>query len=375
LLDTPRAARIVSIKLDHRMQEATTSIKRVTIGGAIVLATVLLAGCGWISSDSKIDEGIVNAPKLKIRSSTALAALDIAEVKRGDRLEILEQAQVKTPTRTNEWYKVRTKTKDATEGWVEARYVINRSIVDKTQELYEKSKGISSQGTGRLKVQTKLRVEAGGDVITYLSRGMMVDIVGKARTIFKPEKQQDADDSEDADEPETRTVIWYQIRLPESEVLRAGWVGAQQVQLDTPDEILYLEGDGRRFTGWVVFDQTKTKKGELKDNYIALMKSLSTEGPIDFTRLWILIYSAEQGRYVSAPIDGSTVQDGLRGLLPVTVHPDHKGFTIHELDENGKPVAAEYEAIRTDASHLRVRRLTPKIIYKKLPAKSKAKGK
>ena len=351
-------------------------IKRLTLGCAVTLASILLAGCGLLSSDSKIDEGIVNAPKLKIRSSTALAALDLAEVKRGDRLEILEQAQVKTPTRTNEWYKVRTKTKDATEGWVEARYVINKSIVDKTQELYEKSKGVTSQGTGRLKVQTRLRAEAGGDVITYLSRGMMVDIVGKARTTVKPEKQQDtdADESEDADEPETRTVIWYQIRLPESEVLRAGWVGAQQVQLDTPDEILYLEGDGRRFTGWVVFDQTKTKKGEPKDNYIALMKNLSTEGPIDFTRLWILIYSPAQGRYVSAPIDGSTVQDGLRGLLPVTVHPDNRGFTIHELDENGKAVAAEYEAVRTDASHLRVRRLSPKIVYKKQLVKSKPKA-
>jgi len=348
------------------MQEGRT-IKRVLAGCAAVLASVLLAGCGLMSSDSKIDEGIVNAPKLKIRSSTALAALDLVEVKRGDRLDILEQAQVKTPTRTNEWYKVRTKSKDATEGWVEARYVINKSIVDKTQELYEKSKAIASQGTGRLKVQTKLRVEAGGDVITYLSRGMMVDIVGKARTVIKPEKQQDSDESEDADEPETRTVIWYQIRLPESEVLRAGWVGAQQVQLDTPDEILYLEGEGRRFTGWVVFDQTKPKKGEPKDNYIALMKNLSTEGPIDFTRLWILIYAPDQGRYT-----GPYIEDGLHGVLPITVHPDHKGFTIHELDENGKTVAVEYEAIRTDASHLRVKRLAPKIVYKKQPAKSKA---
>lgn len=352
------------------MQKATTSIKQITVGSAVLLASVLIAACGLMPSESKIDEGIVNAPKLKIRSSTALAALDLAEVKRGDRLEILEQAQVKTPTRTNEWYKVRTKTKDATEGWVEARYVINKSIVDKTQELYEKSKAITSQGTGRLKVQTKLRVEAGGDVITYLSRGMMVDIVGKARTTVKPEKQQEADDSEDTDEPETRTVIWYQIRLPESEVLRAGWVGAQQVQLDTPDEILYLEGEGRRFTGWVVFDQTKPKKGDPKDNYIALMKNLSTEGPIDFTRLWILIYAPEQGRYT-----GPYIEDSLHGVLPVSIHPDHRGFTIHEIDENGKPVAVEYEAIRTDASHLRVKRLSPKIIYKKQPAKHKAKGK
>jgi len=354
------------------MQETKTLILRLFLCGVLTIASTLLGGCGWISSDSKIDEGIVNAAKLKIRSSTALAALDLAEVKRGDRLEILEQAQVKTPTRTNEWYKVRTKTKDATEGWVEARYVINKSIVDKAQELFEKSKGVSSQGTGRLKVQTRLRAEAGGDVITYLSRGMIVDIVGKARTTVKPEKQQDsdADESETADEPETRTVIWYQIRLPDSEVLRAGWVGAQQVQLDTPDEILYLEGEGRRFTGWVVFDQTKTKKGEPKDNYIALMKNLSTEGPIDFTRLWVLIYSPEGGRYV-----GPYIEDGLHGVLPVSIHPDHRGFTIHELDENGKPVAVEYEAIRTDASHLRVRRLSPKIIHKKQPRPSKTKAK
>jgi len=145
------------------------------------------------------------------------------------------------------------------------------------------------------------------------------------------------------------------------------------VQLDTPDEILYLEGEGRRFTGWVVFDQTKTKKGELKDNYLALMKNLATEEPVDFTRLWILIYSPDQGRYVSAPIDHSTVEDGLHGMLPVTIHSDHKGFTIHELDENRKVVAVEYEAIRTDASHLRVRRLSPKITYKKQPARLKAK--
>jgi hypothetical protein len=354
------------------MQLATTSIKRIAVSLGLAFACAFAGGCSLLPAETKIDEGIVIAPTLKIRSSTALAALDLAEVKRGDRLEILEQSEVKTPTRTNEWYKVRTKTKEATEGWVEARYVINKSIVDKTQDLYEKMKPVASQGIGRLKVQTKLRVEPGGDVITYLSRGTMVEIVGKTRTTIKPEKQQESDDTEDTDEPETRTVIWYQIRLPETEVLRAGWVGAQQVQLDTPDEILYLEGEGRRFTGWVVFDRTKTKKGELKDNYIALMKNLSTEGPIDFTRLWVLIYSPEQGRYA-----GARIEDGLHGVLPVTVHPDHKGFTIHELDENGKSVAVEYEAIRRDAGHLTVNRLSPKITYKTPQVRRKAttKGK
>src|SRR5262249_53001526 len=158
------------------MQKPTVLLKsivfqRLVIGLLVVLSAVLITPCNLLPSDSKIDEGIVNVPKLKIRSSTALAALDLAEVKRGDRLEILEQAQVKTPTRTSEWYKVRTKSRDATEGWVEARAVISKSIVDKTQDLFAKSKTIPSQGTGRLKVQTKLRMEPDGQVVTYLSRG------------------------------------------------------------------------------------------------------------------------------------------------------------------------------------------------------------
>jgi len=345
----------------------TQSLTRRFFVVVVIVISGALAGCGLLSGSEKIDEGIVIAPKQTIRSSTALAALALAEVKRGDRLDILEQAEVKTPTRTSEWYKVRTKSKDATEGWIEARYVINKSIVDKTQELYEKSKSIPSQGTGRLKVQTKLRIDAGGDVVTYLSRGTTVEIVGKTRTIIKPEKQHESDDTEDSDEePEARTVIWYQIRLPESEVLRAGWVGAQQVQLDVPDEILYLEGEGRRFTGWVVYDQTKTKKGEVKDNYIGLMKNLATEGPIDFTRIWVLTYAPDEGRYVN-----SYLEDALHGVLPViptTVSNGHKGFTIHELDENGKQMLIEYEVNRTSPARLTIKRLTPKVFYKKQAA-------
>jgi hypothetical protein len=325
-------------------------------GSALALLSLLLAGCGLISGDSKIDEGVVIAPKLKIRSTTAPAALDLAEVKRGDRLDILEQAQFKTPTRTVEWYKVRTKDKSAVEGWVETRYVINKSVVDKINALFEKSQPLPSQGTGHLKVQTRLRQDADGDVVTYLSRGTPVEIVGKARTTYKPDKQTDDDNADDNDEDtDTRTVLWYQIRLPESEVLRAGWVGAQQVQLDVPDEILHLEGEGRRFTGWVVLDQTKDKKGTLHNNYVGLMKSLSTEGPIDFTRVWVLYYSPDSGRY-----NGAFIKDGYRGVLPVTlgIGGGRKGFTIRTLDEAGKPVPIEFETSHDSSGRLSVRQLT-----------------
>jgi len=74
--------------------------------------------------------------------------------------------------------------------------------------------------------------------------------------------------------------------------------------------------------------------------------------------------TGEVGSVVAQPISpngpgrytGAYIEDGLHGVLPISVHPDHRGFTIHELDENGKSVPVEYEAIRSDASHLRVHR-------------------
>ncbi|MCI0489124.1 MAG: hypothetical protein L0229_21235 [Blastocatellia bacterium] len=342
-------------------------MKHLFILMVVALSASLLAGCSMISGETKIDEGVVIVPKDNIRSSTAMVALNLAEVKRGDRLDILEQAEVKTPTQIVEWYKVRTKDSDEVVGWIEANHVVNKSVVDRINELFEKSQQTPSQAQGRLKVQTRLRIEPDGDVITYLSRGTKVEIVGKARTTFKPEKQpgEEAPD-EEVEEPESRTVLWYQIRLPESEVLRAGWVGARQVELEVPDEILHLEGEGRRFTGWIVFDQNKSKKGEVKNNYIGLMKSLDVEGPIDFNRLWVLNYSPSQGRYT-----GSYIEGGMRGVLPVTpgIKSGTRGFTIHELDADGKPVPIEYEAIRVSADRLAVRRISPKIEVRRPPRK------
>ncbi len=333
---------------------------------ALTSAT-LFAGCSGISA--KIDEGVVIAPKATLRSSTAKVALPVAELKRGDRLDILEQGEVKTPTRIEEWYKVKT-AGNGDIGWIEARYVINKAVVDKTDVLFQQAKDLPSQGQGRLKVQAKLRIEAGGDVVTHLNRGTMVEIVGKARTTIKPEASQDSDADDPEDDAAVKTQLWLQVRMPDSEVIRAGWIGAQQVELDVPDEILHLEGDGRRFTGWIVYDQSRTKKGELKNNYIGLMKSVTTVGPIDFTRLWFLNYSPDSGRYVNGGLD-----DGLRGVLPVTLRTASggKGFTIHELDENGKSVPVSYEVNRISPEKIILKRMSPKIQIKKLPKIQKLK--
>ena len=331
------------------------SVRSRLITALFVLSLCGLAGC----SEAKIGEGVVITPTLKIRSSTAMVALDLAEVKRGARLEILEQAEVRTPTEVQEWYRVRTKGKEPVVGWVDAREVINQDIVDKTEDLFKKAQEVPSQGTGRLKVRTRLRLEPGGEVVTLLSRGTMVDIVGKARAAFRQEKEQGADSGEEqTEEPESRIVIWYQVRIPDAEVLRAGWVGAQQVELDVPEEILHLEGEGRRFTGWTVFDQVRAKDGTLKNNYIGLMKRIDSSLPVDFTRLWVLVYSPSEGRYI-----GPYIEDNLKGMLPVTLGTSaaRKTFTIHELNDKGGSTPVEYEITRLDPGRVKVTRLTAKV--------------
>jgi hypothetical protein len=345
-------------------------MKKLFFGMILVpLSAWLFTGCSLVGGNTKIDEAIVIAPKVTLRSSTAKVALPITELKRGDKLDILEQAEVKTPTRIEEWFKVSTTGKGDT-GWIESRYVISKAIVEKTDQLFEKAKNLPSQGQGRLKVQARLRLDAGGDVVTHLNRGTIVEIVGKARTTSKPEATQDGDADDPENDTAVKTQLWLQVRMPDSEVIRAGWIGAQQVELDVPDEILHLEGDGRRFTGWVVYDQSRTKKGELKNNYIGLMKSVTTEGPIDFTRLWFLNYSPDAGRYVNGGLD-----DGLRGVLPVTLGTatGGRGFTIQEIDENGKPVPISYEVNRVSPDKVVFKRLGPKIQIKKLPKNLKLK--
>lgn len=325
----------------------------------LVTSSLTFFGCNVIG-DSKIDEGVVIAKTAMLKSSTAKVSLDVKELKKGDRLDILEQAEIKTPTGAiQDWYKVKL-TPSGDTGWLESRYVINKTYLDKTNEIFDKSRDLPAQGLGRVKVSANLRLEPGGEVLTSLNRGTNVEIVGRIRTV---QKQEDSDNNPNTAEEDTKTILWYQVRLPEGEVLRAGWLGAAQVELDVPDDVLHLEGDGRRFTGWVVFDQTKTKKGEIKNNYIALMKRVDGEAAVDFTRVWFLNYSPDVGRY----INGYLI-DGVRGVLPVKLGTSTggKGFTTQELDENGKPVSISYDVKRVSAEKVEVKRLQPLLPQKKV---------
>src|SRR5205085_12028338 len=94
---------------------------------ALILFTILFicftfAGCSTYNNLTGIvgmtDTCTVIARRAQIRSSFAVVAADLLEVKRGQTLEVLEEMEFEKVL----WYRVRASDEDQTEGWIEATH-------------------------------------------------------------------------------------------------------------------------------------------------------------------------------------------------------------------------------------------------------------
>ena len=101
----------------------------------LVLLVCFNAGCGLIdqavSGVSKMvglsDTATVIAKTAQIRTSYAVVAADLLEVKRGDRLDLLDEVEFEKVM----WYRVRAHDEAKTEGWIEAQNVITEDVLEK----------------------------------------------------------------------------------------------------------------------------------------------------------------------------------------------------------------------------------------------------
>jgi hypothetical protein len=87
---------------------------------AFLLISMLASSCGIFSSAIENVTGLVGLSrtgtiinKAWIRSSYAVVAADLLEVKRGESLDILDEIDFEKV----HWYRVRAKDEDNTEGW------------------------------------------------------------------------------------------------------------------------------------------------------------------------------------------------------------------------------------------------------------------
>jgi hypothetical protein len=100
------------------------------------------------------DTATVISKTAQIRTSYAVVAADLLEVKRGERLDVLDRMEFEKVF----WYRVRARDEDNTEGWIEAQHVIANEVLESSKKLAESFQNQNPQAAGKLRAASNLRL-------------------------------------------------------------------------------------------------------------------------------------------------------------------------------------------------------------------------
>ena len=356
----------------------------------ILTSGLIFGGCGMADAAVEnfygfvgLDEtGTVIAKVAQIRSSYAIVAADLLEVKRGDRLDILEDAEYEKV----KWYRVRANDGDQTEGWIEAQNVITEGLLEKSKELVDTDKDIQTQAAGKLRAASNLRLtpEIDKDNLIYkLDNGstseITFNIVGWK---YVPKQQIESDDSDapqatatpenpdlikakDNGEPaklDETYDVWYKVRLdPSVSPAPAGWIFGRQVELQIPDDIVFFQQNDRKFIAWQRLDTVNASDNKYGENisrpgsWVVLTRSndVKTRDGVEPDFDGIVVYGYDkfkQEHYMSYRTAD------LWGVLPMKVEgtSDNKTFTIRLLGKSGEMEDMRFVTFKNASSTLKV---------------------
>lgn len=284
------------------------------------------------------DTGTVIANRAQIRSSYAVVAADLLEVKRGDNLDILEE----TDFEKVHWYRVRARDEDKTEGWIEAQNVITSKILEKSKKLAEADKDLPAQASGQLRAPSNLRLspeQKEDNLLFKLENGATFEITDWTY-VPKPQDDSGTDDAYKGDQKRTKQTksaeveaareanepekldekydIWYKVRLdPSVSPAPAGWLFGRQIELQVPSDIVFYQSNTKKFVTW-----------QRLDNFAASEK-FSPKDPTKGTKpgSWVILTRSNQVK----------VMDG--------VEPDFDGILILDYDKYNE---VHYPAYKTE---------------------------
>ena len=340
-------------------------LRRISVLTAVFFAAFILNGCGVVNSVVEnvaaltgLDQtGTVIAERAQIRSSYAVVAADLLEVKRGETLDILEVNEPDAFNNNTRWFRVRAHDEDQTEGWIEAQNVIVEDVLEKSKELAEESKNQQPQATGQLRAASNLRLtpEMGNDenVLLQLDNGATFEItdwkfVPKVQTeeeiavAKKKAEEEKAKNPKKKDEPakfDETYDVWYQVRLdPSQSPAPAGWLFGRQVELQVPNDIVYYQQNNKKFVTWQRLDNVETDDKPKTDTNVPVskpgswviltrtneVKAIDGVEP-DFDGILVLGYeNFKQAHYTAYR------NFDVWGLLPLKVEGegDNKSFTV-----------------------------------------------
>src|SRR4051812_41909101 len=255
---------------------------RIILFVLLVAAVCCLSACGLVESVTNSfsnvvgtgDTATVIAKTAEIRTSYAVVAGDLLEVKRGDRLDVVDQTDFEKVT----WFRVRAHDDARTEGWIEAQNIITSSVLDKSKKLAESFQNVPSQAAGTLRAASNLRLSpdmsretvlyklTGGSTFEIMSWkyvpkqevGDVGDETNGQSKQSKKTKNEEIEAAKDDDEPDKlddKYDMWYLIRLdPSVSPAPAGWLFGRQVELQVPTDIQFYQENNRKFVAWQRLD-------------------------------------------------------------------------------------------------------------------------
>ncbi len=351
----------------------------------LIFGALAQAGCSVFDTGvfGAGDTATVIAKTAQIRTSYAVVAADLLEVKRGDRLDVLDQMEFeKVP-----WFRVRAHDEAETEGWIEAQNVITSDTLARSKKLAEEFKDQTPQAAGIIRSASNLRAAPDmnpENVLFKLANASNFEIVmwkfvpkqevpdvddapkGQQKT-GKRTKNAEIEAAKEEGEPdklEDKYDIWYLARLdPSVSPAPAGWLFGRQVELQVPSDIVFFQQNNRKFVTWQRLDADSANKVGVGDkslapgNWVVLSRN-SFSKPIDgvepdFDSIVVLAFDKFDQSYYT--VWRSTPKTEVWGLLPLKVDGkgDNKTFTVRLRNPSGQMDEKRFVVFR-DKNHLKV---------------------
>jgi len=341
---------------------------KLTLLTALVVFTQ--ASCTWMDSAVSAFTGIVGlsdtatviSKTAQIRTSYAVVAADLLEVKRGERLDVIDKMEFERTL----WYRVRAHDEADTEGWIEAQHVITSETLEKSKKLAEGFKDLPAQASGQIRARSNLRLAADlnpESILFKLESGANFDIMDW-KFVLK-EEAPDVDDASKGEEagkirrknadveaariqgePEKldeKYDIWYLVKLdPSVSPAPAGWLFGRQVELQVPSEIVFFQQNNRKFVTWQRLDSesasVSTGRSATPGNWVILtrtnvVKAIDGVEP-DFDGILVLAFDKYDQSYYTVWRSSGEVW----GTLPLRVdgQGDNKTFTVSLRHPEGR---------------------------------------
>lgn len=350
----------------------------------LAFTAILQHGCSLVDINvfGENDTATVIAKTAQIRTSYAVVAADLLEVKRGDRLDIVDQVEFeKVP-----WFRVRARDEALTEGWIEAQNVITSETLEKSKKIAEEFKDQPAQAAGMIRSASNLRSApdmspenvlfklANGstfEIMTwkFVPKQELPDVDDAPKGQQKQKKGSKNDDIEAAKEGEAEKLeekydVWYEVKLdPSVSPAPAGWLFGRQVELQVPSDIVFFQQNNRKFVTWQRLDADSANKVGAGDKSLApgswvilarnnYVKAIDGVEP-DFDSILVLAFDKYDQSYYT--VWRSTPNTEIWGRLPLRVdgRGDSKTFSVQLRNPSGEMVEKRFVVFR-DKNRLKV---------------------